>query len=182
MRRASIIIFLVTILTACGLKVTSKINDNVLLGKWSLYRISCFLDSAEQTVIENYEIDTVANIVLTFENSSFNYTAAGACSTSSNGYYITDFNGTSTGVLDFSDILTGGTSCTEDVVDSGSNLVGTTTIPTTLIDLYGTDIAWLVTNDRVTMQLDYFTDFKGSNHTSGCASICHCKAYLEKTN
>ncbi len=175
-----VLLSLVFFTAGCGLKITEKVNENVLLGKWKMNRISCKADENSTTELELYEIDSIATIYLTLEDDRVNYTSTGACSTSSAGFYTTNFNGTSTGILDFIDILTGGVTCTETVIDSGNNSVGPTVIPTTLVDINGKNIAWLVTNAKDVMELDFFTDFKGSADGDACNATCVCKGYLTK--
>lgn len=174
-----IIIFFLS--SACGLKVREDLSENVLLGSWKLTKLSCLSSTDSSVEKEKYEFDSKATIVISFIENKINYSSSeGACSTSSTGNYITNFNGTSTGVLDIVDVITGGTSCEESISDSSSNSVGTTVIPTTLTGAFSTNLSWVVSTERDFLELDYFTNFKGSISDSGCAEACVCKAYFSK--
>jgi hypothetical protein len=179
MKKGIILVSLLTVMS-CGLKITETVNDNVLLGKWTLEKIYCLnsLDAVDHT--ELFLADDVVTTELTIEGSRFEYTAIGACTTSSSGLYSTDFNGTSTGVLDFVEVATGGLTCVEVFTDSGINNVGTASITTTLSGLNSSDLTWLVSADRKGLELSYYSEFKGSAHVDGCEGACSCYAVFSK--
>jgi hypothetical protein len=179
MKKSIILVSLFTVMS-CGLKITETVNDNVLLGKWVLEKIYCLssLDAVDYT--ELYLADGVVTTALTIEGSRFEYTAIGVCTTSSSGLYSTSFNGTSTGVLDFVEVTTGGLTCVEEFTDSGLNNVGLTNITTNLSGLYSSDLSWLVSADKKSLELGYYSDFKGSAHVDGCEGACSCFAVFSK--
>lgn len=164
------------IFNSCGLKITENVDDNVLLGTWSLNAISCYSSKESTIEIERYSIPNSLNITLTFSGNKATYAASGVCTTSSVGLYSTNFNGTSTGILDIIDVLTGGETCEEDLEDSGVSSVGTHSISTTLDGTYSTNLEWLVTNERDILELTYFTGFRGSANETACGATCYCKA------
>lgn len=168
------------LIQSCGLKITEHIDENVLLGTWELQHISCGSSFSTTTEKERFRVDNVAEIILTFEGSKITYASSGTCTTSSTGMYSTDFNGTSTGVLDIISVITGGTTCSESFTDIGSSAVGTVTVTTTLDGIDSKSLDWLVTNDKDILELKYFQSFEGSATSETCNSECFCKGIFYK--
>lgn len=175
----SFLIFLT--LTGCGLKIRSEVDDNILLGTWNLNRITCIENETSETELEKYVFEGVVGVTIVFSDSRVAYTAAGACSTSTNGLYSTNFNGTSTGVLDITDVETAGVTCAESITDTGLNTVGNITITTSLIATYSKNLNWLITNERDILVLEYYGDFQGSSDAETCSGNCYCKGIFTKS-
>lgn len=168
-------------LTGCGLKIKSEVDDNILLGTWNLNRITCAKDEASEAELEKYIFDGAVAVTIVFSDSRVAYTAAGVCSTSTNGLYSTNFNGTSTGVLDITDVETAGVTCTESITDTGLSTVGNITITTSLIATYSKSLNWLITNERDILVLEYYGNFQGSTDARTCSGNCYCKGIFTKS-
>ena len=179
MKLILLLIFLFTN-SACGLKITEEVDDNILLGTWNLTAISC-LSSAESTIeLERYVFPSTIQVKIIFSGSKITYSAVGTCSTSSVGLYSTNFNGTSTGMLDIINVITGGITCSETLTDSGLGTVGDQSITTTLDGNYSQGLNWLITNERDTLELSYYTGYNGSSTVTTCEGNCYCKAIFRK--
>ncbi|MAX65614.1 MAG: hypothetical protein QF441_13945 [Bacteriovoracaceae bacterium] len=167
-------------MTSCGLKVTEEVHENVLQGEWTLDKIVCSSSFNSDDVIENYEFDNSTQVKLTIKGLNISYSASGVCSTSSTGILVTNFNGSSTGVLDLVNIITGGVTCSESLLDNSDDSVGSVSIPTTLDGSQSKDLNWLVTNAEDVMELSHFSGFKGSSEATSCNSNCHCRGIFLK--
>ena len=174
-------VFIIFFQLSCGLKITEEVNDNVLLGTWEAYRISCISGTDGVTELERYEISSITLAInLVLDGSNMNYSASGVCSTSSYGNYVTSFNGTGTGIVDFNDVVSGGLTCTEILSDSSANNVGAINIPTTFLDINGKNISWEVTENDSVLILSHYANFKGSSTPSVCNNSCLCNVYFSK--
>ena len=94
--------------------------------------------------------------------------------------YKTDFNGTSKGVVDFYDIITGGTTCFETIneIKTGTDQ----SVRTTLDGTFSEDMDWKVSEDRSTLYLTYPNGLEGSSETTGCALSCYCRAKFDRVD
>lgn len=170
-----------SLLQCCGLRESRTTNENVFVGTWKMDRISCGLSSTNRTEIERYETNTVFTVTMKFAGSTFEYTSSGTCTTSSTGRYNTSFDGTSEGKVDFYDVLTGGTTCSESVSDSGTNTVGPQTISTTFTAPNTSGLIWIYDGTSGTLEIEYFAAFNGSSESVTCSGQCFCTAVFSKS-
>lgn len=166
--------------TSCGLRESQTVHENVLIGEWRLQRISCALSETSGLEIERYDMETSVDTSLTFKGQFIDYSSVGTCTTTSIGKYSTEFNGTSTGILKFYDVLTGSETCVEDIVDGGTSAVGSQSIPTTLISKNAESLKWIYSKDSESLELEYFNEFKGSSEQFTCSGSCFCTAIFIK--
>lgn len=168
-------------LSSCGLKVSQEVSDNVLLGEWSLDKVQCGdeFDLTVETELYYFESNSI-DVGLTFDGSRLSYKSIGDCTTTSTGIYKTDFNGTSKGVVDFYDIITGGTTCFETIneIKTGTDQ----SVRTTLDGTFSEDMDWKVSEDRSTLYLTYPNGLEGSSETTGCALSCYCRAKFDRVD
>jgi hypothetical protein len=175
-----LLIFIFT-MSACGLKITEEVDENVLLGTWELATIICYESEENLLEMERYVIPSSLAIHIEFNGSKVRYSASGAsCATSSIGLYSTNFNGTSTGVLDITDVVTGGETCYETITDSGLGTVGDVNVTTNLDGHYSKNLNWLITNERDILDLTYYSNFRGSANSLTCEEECYCKSVFRK--
>jgi len=177
------------LLSSCGLKVTNEIDDNVLLGSWKLDSIQCFQPNDNQNFVESYDIsvDESLDITIDFISSSIQYMVSSDrnmsddCSTSSTAMYKADFNGTGAGLVDIYQVVLGSIEkCKIEVPFTGNGGGGGTgSINLTMNSNYSRDLNWSISDDRETLILDFFTDFKGSD-SSYCNGLCNCKGTYAK--
>ncbi len=167
-------------LMSCGLKITEEVDENVLIGTWTLDSISCGSTFSTTTEKERFIVTGTSTVTLTIEGNKITYASSGACTTSSTALYSTNFNGSSTGVLDITDVLTGGTTCSESLTDTGQNSVGTLSVPTTMDGTFSKSLNWLVTNGRDIFELKYYANFNGSGVSVSCNDECICKGIFKK--
>lgn len=167
-------LYLLIFLTSCGLRDSQTLSDNVFQGEWTLTRIGCYVSSSTDSEIETYEISNVSDISFSVVGSQFEYTSKGTCTTSSFGRYNTDFDGTGIGSVSFYNVVTGGTTCTETVQDSGTSGVPDQTITTTFTN--ANNLRWVYSELNSTLEIEFFANFKGSGEQSTCNSNCFCTA------
>lgn len=166
------LIFISLFISACGLKVTEVRTDNVLDGSWKLSQIICVSRSNSNLEVEKYSVPSADNVVLTFSGQRVNYSVGEtSCITSATGEYATDFDGSSTGIVEFVNVVTA-TACNISIIDTGSNSVGSVDIPMGLLAHETTSLNWVVNSDN--LKIDNFTGFAGSLDNSGCQGICNC--------
>lgn len=163
---------------SCGLKITTEIDDNVLLGTWKLTRLRCFRPVISTSFLEDYIISsypTQVQATLVFEGGDIQYTVAGDCTTSATGTYTADFNGTGKGKVDIIKVLSA-TACSLNLPFSGNGGTGGNgDVKFSLLSTYSSDLDWSISEDRNTLELDFFTDFKGSTGVVNfCEGDCNC--------
>ena len=101
-------VFIFLLINSCGLKVTNEINENVLLGSWSLDKIYCYPTVVSNSYLEDYDIsgNTDLSISIDFVSPDIQYmVSTTGCSTSATGKYNADFKGTGTGLVDIFQIV-----------------------------------------------------------------------------
>ena len=176
-------IYPLILLSSCGLRQSQTVHENVLTGEWTLERVSCALTESSGLEIERYDMNNSVEMTLRFDGQFIDYSSVGRCTTTSIGKYKTEFDGTSKGVLDFYDVLTGSDTCTEPIFDSGTSLVGEQEIPTTMINKNTQSLSWIYSKDSKSLEMEYFSDFKGSEEQIACSANCYCSAifYLNES-
>lgn len=166
------------------MKITTEIDDNVLLGTWKLTRLRCYLPVTSNSFTEDYIISsypTKVTATLSFDAGDIQYTVSGDCTTSATGTYAADFNGTGKGKVDIVQVLSA-TTCNVTLPFAGNGGDGANgDVKMALLSTYSSDLEWSISEDRQTLELDFFTDFKGSSEVSFCQENCTCKATWEKS-
>ena len=89
---------------------------------------------------------------------------------------MTDFDGTNLGVVSFYNVITGGETCSEDIIDNGPSTVGSVTIPTTFVSINASDLSWTYSEEQEILEIEYYADFNGSNESATCNGACYCSA------
>lgn len=168
---------------SCGLKITTEVDENLLLGTWELEEIKCYLPVTSNSYVERYEMDSVSDLKVTlqFEGQNVQYTVASdTCTTSATATYATDFNGTGNGKVDLVKVISGST-CDYTMNFTGNGGGGTTgVIKFALLSTYSSDLDWVVSTDKTLLYLDFFTDFKGSSEVNYCDEGCTCVGTYQK--
>ena len=177
-------IFLVALVSqSCGLKVTSEISDNVLLGKWQLDYVDCFASVNDNTLVEQFQFKTSNHeLLVEFDGSDFIYevssTADPTCSTTAYSKYSTEFDGDSVGYIDFSDITSSG-SCSLDLTDTGPDTLGNITVAMAMLPSNSENIYWLYDGTNLYMELP--VELVGTNEDfPGCDSNCFCRGFFNE--
>ena len=181
------LIFLLMFLYSCGLKITTEVDDNVLLGSWELSRVKCYLPTTATSYVEDYDFDSDNTLTVTidFVNSNIQYmVSTNSCSTSATGVYSADFNGTGKGLVTLSKIVLGATTtCDVDVPFVGNGAGnGTGSVKLTMNSNFSSDLNWQISDDRKTLTLDMYTGFNGSAESLFCATGCNCQGTYSKTD
>lgn len=168
---------------SCGLKITTEVEENLLIGSWELEEIKCYKGIVSNSYVERYEMDSVSDLEVTLkiEGQDVQYTVTSdTCTTSATALYSTKFDGTKSGKVDFVKVISGST-CNYTMAFTGSLGNGTDgTIRFAMLSNYSEDLDWEISEDRQTLTLDFFTDFKGSDSTSFCSEVCYCTGVYGK--
>jgi hypothetical protein len=120
------------------------------------------------------------NIQVVFNGSQISYSSVGVCTTSSQGIYTVNYENTTSGLINITNVVTGGTSCTEDITDRGDSNVGTVTIPTTMDGVDTQDRSWFMDESSNTLYIENFTNFTGSSDILACNGDCICRGVFSK--
>ena len=171
-------------MNSCGLRITNYVDENVLIGSWSMQRIICYNNSLDEIIIEQYELTSDIDAQLNFDGSDFSYSMrrSGDCSTSAIATYVTNFEGDSRDVLDLKDVISGEV-CDQSLNDSGPNSVGSVSVAFDLFAPEARDLYWEIegSGDDSVLKLEMFTTFAGSSESSGCGGqLCRCVASYDK--
>lgn len=171
-------------LSSCGLRVTNFVDDNVLVGNWTMTQIVC-LDANRENELEVYALDSSTSSQIEFGASNFSYSvSASSCNSSAVGRYSTEFEGDNTDILDMGSITVSTDSCDVSITDSGVNTVGTVSVDFDLSVPSAIGLTWdieTLASGTTTLTLDLFTLFEGSTDGDGCGGqTCICVAEFNK--
>ncbi len=164
---------------SCGLRESTEEYDNPLEGTWVLTEYNCAETFTETVGKEIYDFeDSSIDITVKFDASKITYNSVGTCTTSSYGAYSLVYDESESGQIDISNVVSGGTTCTEDVTDSGDDLVGTVSVNTTMDGTDTQDLEWFIESNVLYIQ--NFTNFYGSSDIFVCNGECICRGTFTK--